>query len=280
MSETMKTHPAADIFPLMNDDELRELADDIKTNGLRQPIVRDDEGRVVDGRNRALACKLAGVEPRYVDSNGDDPIGLAVSLNVKRRNLTKGQRAIAAAEAWDLMGKNTPKRAEVNRKELLASTFGVSAKYVQQARALVERAPDLAARVKAAELSMGDATTELDIRMGKAKGARTELQRLRDERPDLAEQVQGEVMTLGDAIARAEADARDEKQRRWAATTNVVEAITNVDLPSDAAVETADLFDHAIAEQAGQVITADRLRRGAEYLTALADAFDERKDDA
>jgi hypothetical protein len=35
-----------------------------------------------------------------------DPLALVVSLNVKRRNLNAGQRAIAAAEAWDLTPKN------------------------------------------------------------------------------------------------------------------------------------------------------------------------------
>jgi hypothetical protein len=30
-------HPAADLFPLMGKDELRELADDIKTRGLTSP---------------------------------------------------------------------------------------------------------------------------------------------------------------------------------------------------------------------------------------------------
>ena len=31
----------ADLFPMMPDDELRELAEDIRTNGLQQPIVVD-----------------------------------------------------------------------------------------------------------------------------------------------------------------------------------------------------------------------------------------------
>ncbi len=34
--------PAADVFPMMFDDELKELAEDIKANGLREPIVVAD----------------------------------------------------------------------------------------------------------------------------------------------------------------------------------------------------------------------------------------------
>ena len=33
-----KVHPAADVFPMMSDEELEALGDDIKKNGLRQPI--------------------------------------------------------------------------------------------------------------------------------------------------------------------------------------------------------------------------------------------------
>jgi ParB-like chromosome segregation protein Spo0J len=34
--------PAADVFPMMSEDELQELADDIKENGLREPLVIAD----------------------------------------------------------------------------------------------------------------------------------------------------------------------------------------------------------------------------------------------
>src|SRR5262245_33089491 len=58
-------HPVADEFPWMSEDELQELADDIKTNGQRQPIVKLRDGRIVDGRNRELACLVAGAIPWY-----------------------------------------------------------------------------------------------------------------------------------------------------------------------------------------------------------------------
>jgi ParB-like chromosome segregation protein Spo0J len=52
---------AVHLFPMLADDELEELAADIK--GLLQRIVLDAEGRVLDGRNRLAACEIAGVEP-------------------------------------------------------------------------------------------------------------------------------------------------------------------------------------------------------------------------
>ena len=53
-------------------------------------------------RNRLKACKLAGVEPRFEDLNGQDPAAFIVSANIERRHMTKGQRAMAAGH--DLPG--------------------------------------------------------------------------------------------------------------------------------------------------------------------------------
>ncbi len=52
MSE-LAVHPVAALFPMLSDDELDELAADIKANGLRFPIVHDKEGKtLIDGHNR------------------------------------------------------------------------------------------------------------------------------------------------------------------------------------------------------------------------------------
>jgi ParB-like chromosome segregation protein Spo0J len=54
-------HPAAELFPMMAPEQLAELAEDIKTNGLRVPIKRMRDGACIDGRNRLRACEMAGV---------------------------------------------------------------------------------------------------------------------------------------------------------------------------------------------------------------------------
>ena len=63
-------HPVADLFPLLTGEAFQELAADIKKNGLREPILLDPEGRIIDGRNRYRACNQAGVEPRFVAMAG------------------------------------------------------------------------------------------------------------------------------------------------------------------------------------------------------------------
>ena len=67
----MDSHPYADLFPMMTAAEQDALAEDIAENGLRQPIVRY-KGKVLDGRNRLIACETAGVEPTFIDFEGDD----------------------------------------------------------------------------------------------------------------------------------------------------------------------------------------------------------------
>jgi hypothetical protein len=61
----LKVHPAADLFPLLSEAKLKELAEDIEENGLKTPIVLwserlGDPKVLVDGRNRLDALALLG----------------------------------------------------------------------------------------------------------------------------------------------------------------------------------------------------------------------------
>jgi hypothetical protein len=55
-----KFHPLADIFPLLDDDALDALTEDMRAHGFRRrmpPIVMFED-KVLDGRNRTIApCK-------------------------------------------------------------------------------------------------------------------------------------------------------------------------------------------------------------------------------
>lgn len=90
-------HQAAAAFPLMTDGEIHELAEDIRKHGQREPIVLH-QGAILDGRNRYAACERIGVDPITREFDGDDPVGFAVSLNLKRRHLDESQRALIAAK--------------------------------------------------------------------------------------------------------------------------------------------------------------------------------------
>ncbi len=116
----MKVHPVAEMFPMMTEEELDELAADIKENGLLNPIIKDNDGILIDGRNRLEACKRAGVLPTFETLNGIDPIVFIMSSNDKRRHMTKGQRAMIAAKVAVVFNTTHGKAAKIANAKLAA----------------------------------------------------------------------------------------------------------------------------------------------------------------
>ena len=135
----VRAHPAADVFPLLSKDEITALAADIRTYGQRLPVLlqQADDGAdlVLDGRNRLLACEVAGVEPRVdcVEPTAD-AVQVIVSTNLARRHQGESQRAMSAARLVNLRG----------RPEQIASIDAISqgsaAGLLHLGRATVQRA--------------------------------------------------------------------------------------------------------------------------------------------
>jgi hypothetical protein len=115
----ISSHAAAELFPFMSDEELGELAADIRAHGLLEPIVLLD-GLVLDGRNRLRACEASGVEPRFVDWDGSgDPALWVISKNLKRRHLDTSQRSRIAPkllEYYAAAAKERQKESGGDRK--------------------------------------------------------------------------------------------------------------------------------------------------------------------
>jgi len=82
---TRSAHPLAELFPLIEGAEFDTLIADIKAHRLHEPIVIYED-QILNGRNRYRASIEAGLEPRFVPYQGDDPIAYIVSLNLKRRH--------------------------------------------------------------------------------------------------------------------------------------------------------------------------------------------------
>lgn len=121
-----EVHPVAKLFPMLPGDELAELAADIAERGLLHPVVLDATGRVLDGRNRLAACEQAGVEPVFVTYDGDDTDGYALSVNITRRHLSTGARAIIAAQAGRLNGRGireTARCSDLNAGRITDATL-------------------------------------------------------------------------------------------------------------------------------------------------------------
>lgn len=92
-----ENHPAAEIFPPMDEGEFNGLVADIAAHGLCESIVLYD-GKVLDGRHRLRACQQLGIEPRFeVWPNSESPQAYVISKNLHRRHLNESQRAMVAA---------------------------------------------------------------------------------------------------------------------------------------------------------------------------------------
>jgi hypothetical protein len=92
-------HPACACWPEMSPKDLAELADDIAANGLREAITVTPAGELLDGRNRALASEMAGVEipdDKIVVYDGD-PWLFSISKNARRRHMTTEAIALVVA---------------------------------------------------------------------------------------------------------------------------------------------------------------------------------------
>lgn len=226
---TLPVFPAADVFPMMADDELAELAEDIKVNGLRDPIViadiPDENGELIetliDGRNRRKACKKAGVEPSTRKLDGEDPTAFVLSANIHRRHLTRGQRAMAVAMIYP-----EPRKTGRGRKSSVSED--ISATRLSMARTVLRYSieGDFANDVLAG--ASLDEKYKAARERCEAPSEAAQIEALRARYPNLADMaVEGELTLEG---ARAEAGARDEKlkQRRETACQVIEDAVFNI----------------------------------------------------
>lgn len=268
----------ADIFPMMAEDELRELAEDIRENGQKDPIVVGEvvtsDGEVVevliDGRNRRSACKLAGVEPIIKKLEGGDPTAFVLSANIHRRHMTKGQRAMAVAKIY-------PDGANVRRKgsgNLETKSLGFSSAGLSQARMVISFAPELADTVLSGATSLDEAYKTARQRKDAANSSEAKLAGLRKRYSDLADKVVEGELTLAGALA--EADARDDqtKSRREAFTKNLIDGVRGLERDVAYMDEYAKDYDREYAERFRESITPDRLRKAAAFAIALAEQME------
>jgi len=154
-------HELADLFPSMEEPAFQDLVRDIRTNGLVEPITLF-KGKVLDGRNRQRACAEAGVEPRYVEFQGDDPRAFVISKNINRRHLTDNARTLVWASLMEferggqIGNQNAAKNESFQKKDSfftcgeVSRRSGIPTMTLQRAKAInTSGDPDLIAAVKA-----------------------------------------------------------------------------------------------------------------------------------
>jgi ParB-like nuclease domain len=233
--EQITIHPAADLFPMMTPEELQELAADIQTSGLRTPIMLSHDGKqLIDGRNRLAACELAKIEPTFAKlAADDDPMAFIASANLMRRNMTKGQQAMA-------MGMMYPESEKGGRGKKGAATnpvlsTGFSRTRLEQARAVLRHSRPLAEAVLKGTISLNDALAKVKEQEQYQQSDEAKLTRLQTSAPDLAEQVSEERLKINEAIAALTAREQElrevaDRGRRAASslTSNFVTAVLSI----------------------------------------------------
>jgi hypothetical protein len=160
----LSIHHLADVFPPMREEELKALTDDIRLNGLSDPIVLLD-GKILDGRNRYRACTDIGIKPITRDwDGGGDPLDYVVSKNLHRRHLNQAQRAMVADKIATLrLGANQHMKEGAQicapSQEEAAKRMNVSRRSVQNARFVHEHGiPELQAAVESGRVSVSAAS--------------------------------------------------------------------------------------------------------------------------
>lgn len=198
MSWNGEWHPLAERFPLLSEDEIREMAESIAERGQYVPCRMTPEGLGLDGRNRVAACAIAGVAPSWEPYEGE-PVPFIIEVNAERRHLTTGQRAMAVAIGLveeGLRENGRYKRGSVPSDQTGPSSSGWKQALVK-AGLVLDHAPKLADEVLLGNMALEAAWKE-------AERVRSQKEELDGLPVDLIALVKNKVLTLEEALERVE----------------------------------------------------------------------------
>lgn len=162
-------HPLANLFPLVEGEDFRDLVADVAAHGIHQPI---DvwQGKILDGRNRYRAAQAAGIElgPQHIrhfrPELYGDPLAYVISANLKRRHLDDRQRASIAGKIANMARGRPPEAAPENppiggiSAERAAAQLNVAPRQVERARVVHEQGvPELREALDRGELAVSAA---------------------------------------------------------------------------------------------------------------------------
>jgi hypothetical protein len=160
----LKCHTLALQFPDLDPVQYEALRDDLRTHGLRHPIVVDRQGRIIDGRHRyralldlyreyqekfqgadlAVAVRKLGFSTRRVEPGTEAEF--ALSSNLARRHLSPSQRCmiVAKSQLYDPGGR---RKQGINVSDL-ARRYGLQRVTLYKAEYVLRHCKDAAAKVR------------------------------------------------------------------------------------------------------------------------------------
>lgn len=156
--EVTGVHPACLAVPEIAPEDKVKLQSSIANDGLRHEIILTQDGLLIDGRNRLIACYEGKVEPRFrrVSTN---PWQVAYAENIARRHLDTKQKAIFGL-AWKKAEQEEAKKRQIRKpadsvvetfpqqndtgkaRDKIGERVGVSGKSIDKIGVVAEFAPD------------------------------------------------------------------------------------------------------------------------------------------
>lgn len=241
---TYELHPLCVLFPRLTGAEFNSLRDDIKSNGLRSPIVLHD-GMILDGGNRYQACLEAGVEPVFEEFEGGNLATFVLSVNLHRRHMTAPQQAaiVSSARNWaEVQTHGGDRRSDQALSGALDSTkaraaeSGASISTQRRSDAVAKADPELAKQVGLGNVSLPRAVERVAPQLASRKTvpvAKTPKQIEADQAADDAhsdfdplvelENANKELESLHAQLDAAEADDQKAETLKWRRAHQVAE---------------------------------------------------------
>jgi ParB-like chromosome segregation protein Spo0J len=216
-------HPAAELFPMMPDDQYESFKEDVRQNGFQQDITLY-KGQILDGRNRYKAAveldMLDDLPICEIDHDFEfDPFQWVISRNLHRRHLTESQRGMVAARLANIKhGENqhTLEDGPIGPSSIKKASeqLSVGERTTKRAKeVLANGSPELISAVERGEIAVSRAATvakttpkEKQVDVAKEKSSKG-WEPLRDKNGKTIKDKYGDTVTVH--------DQRKVKDRDW-----------------------------------------------------------------
>jgi len=184
----LKPHPHRELIPPMSPEDYANLLEDVKRNGILQPIDITPDNVILDGHQRVKAARELGIEEvevRIPELVGIDEDEYLISVTMNRRHLTEGQKAVLANEYRKILSEKAKKQRgenaiekrwrpeqkylsetvsdkenggrEVDTRKIASEKFKVSEWKVRTVQEIEKKAPEVYKKLESGELQIHEA---------------------------------------------------------------------------------------------------------------------------
>jgi len=160
------------LLPALTAVEYAALKADIAARGVQVPVEYDEDGNILDGHHRVLACQELGLTdwPRIMRMGMSEQQKMqhVIALNLDRRHLNESQRAVIAAKLANTRAGGDKRSDQYHSANLrndigqptAASMLNISERSLQTAKAIERDAPELLDKVMSGEMTLNRAMLE------------------------------------------------------------------------------------------------------------------------